>query len=97
MELDAIARVIQERIAAAQITFDQELVIAPGGSRCIYVQGATAEVRQGDVPAACSIHLSPDVLAGLVSGEIDKTEAFFDGRIAVTGDMTVAMKMGEVF
>lgn len=47
-------------------------------------------------PADCTIALSKDDLDGLLAGTLEPMSAFMDGRLAVTGDMNVAMRLSQI-
>ena len=45
----------------------------------------------------CTIVLTLDTLGDMVSGELHPTTAFMSGRITVSGDMGVALKLQRLF
>jgi putative sterol carrier protein len=45
----------------------------------------------------CTITLSVATLGEMMSGELNPTTAFMTGRITVSGDMGVALKLQSVF
>ena len=53
-------------------------------------------VSNDDVPADCTIAITLDNLAALMSGELDPTTGFMMGKFKVSGDMSVALKLQRV-
>ena len=49
-----------------------------------------------DRPAQCTIHISEKNLSKLIAGNLNPMAAFAMGKIKVSGDMTLAMKLGQL-
>ncbi len=54
-------------------------------------------VSESDAEADCVISGSLDTFREMFDGELDPTSAFMTGRIKIDGDMSVAMKLAQVF
>jgi hypothetical protein len=52
---------------------------------------ATFGAKSADVSERASIRLTPEIFEALQRGELDAQEAFFDEKIAVEGDMEIAI------
>ena len=50
----------------------------------------------GDEEADCTIHISRANLVKLMAGDLNPMTAFAFGKIKVSGDMGLAMKLGKV-
>src|SRR5690606_7066428 len=46
--------------------------------------------------ADCTLFASDDDIVGIMTGQLDSTEAFFDGRLKIDGDMGLAMKLNKL-
>ncbi len=46
--------------------------------------------------ADCTVVLDLDVLDDLISGDLDPTAAFMQGKLKIEGDMGIAMKLGSI-
>ena len=57
---------------------------------------ADGQARLADDPVDCTIHISATNLGKLVSGNMNLMTAFAMGKIKVSGDMTVALKLGQM-
>jgi putative sterol carrier protein len=59
---------------------------------------ATPPVRDGEgaPPAKCTIALTLETFDRLRKGDLDGTSAFMQGKLRVTGDMGLAMKLGPI-
>jgi len=53
-------------------------------------------VRAGDDDAEVTLSADADVFQDILSGDLNPTTAFMTGKLAVDGDMGVAMKLGAV-
>jgi len=59
--------------------------------------GADGSVSNADDAADCTIGVSLKDLQGLMSGDLNPMTAFMFGKLKITGDMGVAMKLKELF
>lgn len=92
MSIQAIADQIQAK--AADSGFDRSVKFDTGSDGVIVINGAN--VSTTDAPADCTIKLSLDDLNDLVSGELNPTMAFMQGKLKIEGDMSVAMALSQV-
>jgi putative sterol carrier protein len=70
-----------------------------GADGVIVIDGASTPntVDNANRDTDCTIELGMDTLGELMSGELNPMNAFMTGRIKVTGDMGVALKLQKVF
>ena len=64
------------------------------GEGAIIVDGSGA--RAGDEPADVTLTANVDTFRAILDGGLDPTAAFMSGKLAVDGDMGMAMKLGSV-
>jgi len=57
---------------------------------------ANGQAQLTDAPADCTIQISSANLAKLIQGNLNPMTAFALGKIKVSGDMSVAMKLGQM-
>lgn len=67
-----------------------KFVIAGEGS--LIVDGAG--VRAGDEEADVTITADRETFEGLLSGDVNPTAAFMQGKLAIDGDMGLVMQLG---
>lgn len=53
-------------------------------------------VSNDDADADCTLTMSLETFQKMISGEIDGTTAFMQGKLKVAGDMSVAMRVGPL-
>lgn len=53
-------------------------------------------VRAGDDEADVTLTADADTFQAILEGDMDPTAAFMSGKLAVDGDMGVAMKLGSL-
>ena len=66
---------------------------------CVYVDGTgeSNAVSTDDKDAECTVNVEKDDLQAMLEGELSPMSAFMSGKLGVEGDMSVAMKVGELF
>ncbi|MEI2807896.1 SCP2 sterol-binding domain-containing protein [Albidovulum sp.] len=62
------------------------------GEGALMVDGAG--VRAGDEEADVTITADRDTFEGLLSGDVNPTAAFMQGKLSIDGDMGLAMQLG---
>lgn len=67
-----------------------KFVIAGEGSLIV----DSAGVRAGDEEADVTITADRETFEGLLSGDVNPTAAFMQGKLAIDGDMGLAMQLG---
>ncbi|MBV0913532.1 SCP2 sterol-binding domain-containing protein [Anianabacter salinae] len=92
MTLDEIAgkfqRGLNKRPLGTSVKFDC------GEDGAITVDHDTARVADED--AACTIRISRGNLEKLIAGDLNPMTAFAMGKIKVSGDMSVALKLSQL-
>lgn len=92
MSLEQLTEGVREKVAGGGI--EESVKFDLGGDGVIFVQGS--DVTNADDDADCTIKISAEDLADLLSGELNPTAAFMGGKMQVEGDMSVAMKLGSI-
>jgi putative sterol carrier protein len=94
MDLNAVTKVLRERVGSdsglgTTLKFDM------GSEGIVLIDGTSTPntVSNDDNDAACTIGLTLDTLGRLVLRELEPTTAFMMGKIKVSGDMSVAMRL----
>ncbi len=89
--LSAALSKLQEKLGDGGI--DGTLNIAIEGEGTIHVNESGAAI--GDDEADCTLSADPETLIGMLSGEVNPTSAFMTGKLAVDGDMGIAMQLSS--
>jgi len=92
MSLNDIAEGLSR--ALAQKPLDASLKFDCGEEGMILLSGA--EARLADEPADCTIKISEKNLRKLLAGELNPMTAFALGKIKVSGDVSIAMKLNQL-
>lgn len=92
MDIETIAAKIGERVAASG--FDRSVKFDLKGAGVIVVDGTSVSTSDGE--ADCTITMSLDDFMDLVSGDLNPTAAFMQGKLKIAGDMSVAMSLSQI-
>ncbi|WP_434054479.1 MAG: SCP2 sterol-binding domain-containing protein [Roseibium sp.] len=92
MSLEQLTEGVRGKVASGGI--EESVKFDLGDDGVIFLQGS--DVSNDNAEADCTIKISADDLADLLSGELDPTGAFMGGKMQVEGDMSVAMKLGSI-
>jgi len=97
MSIEAAADAIRSKVGddsglGATVKFDC------GKDGVVFVDAVSSPntVTNENQDADCTIGLELDALNDLISGDLDPTAAFMQGKLKVEGDMSVAMKLSSV-
>jgi putative sterol carrier protein len=85
---------ITERLRAAltdQPGLEKSLKVDFKGEGFIHVDGRT--VTNDDGPADCTVVVAREDLLAMARGQLDPMGAMLRGRLRITGDMSVAMRL----
>ncbi|MEK8034020.1 SCP2 sterol-binding domain-containing protein [Ideonella sp. DXS29W] len=94
MDLNAVTKSLRERVGSdsglgTTLKFDM------GSEGVVMIDGASTPnaVTNDDGEAACTIGLTLDTLSRMILRELEPTTAFMMGKLKVSGDMSVAMRL----
>ena len=97
MSLQEVTEQVRSRVGdesglGAKVKFDF------GDDGVLFIDGASTpnQVTNEDAEADTTVTMSLDDFKEMAKGELDPTAAFMMGKIKVSGDMTVAMKLSQV-
>lgn len=97
MSLESATQAVTAKVGAdsglgATVKFDF------GDEGLIFFDGKSSPnaISNDDAEADCTIGMTLEDFEKMLEGEIDPTTAFMMGKLKVSGDMTVAMKLGQV-
>lgn len=97
MSLDDVTSKLQSRIGDAS-GLDATVKFDFGDDGFLYIDGTSQpyQVSNEDKEADTTITMTLDDFKEMAAGDLDPTTAFMMGKIKVSGDMTVAMKLSSV-
>ena len=97
MNLEACTEAIRSKVGndsglGATLKFDC------GADGVIYIDGKSTPnaVSNNSGDAQCTVGISLEDLNAMLSGELEPTTGFMMGKLKVTGDMSVAMRLQRV-
>lgn len=90
--LDGAVAALNTRIGDAGLDGTAKFVITDEGAILIDASGA----RIGDEEAEVTLTASADTFRALLDGDLNPTAAFMSGKLAIDGDMGLALKLGGV-
>ncbi len=82
------------RALEGQPGLERTLKLDLRGDGFVFIDGA--EVSNEDRPADCTVSVSADDLAALANGLLDPMNALMRGRMRVSGDMSVAVRLQPI-
>ena len=92
MTLTEIAATLQKGLDRKPL--DNSIKFDCGDDGAITLDGGTAHLADRD--ADCTIRISEPNLAKLIAGKLNPMTAFAMGKIKVSGDMSVALKLSQL-
>ena len=97
MTLDECTQAIRAKVGAdsglaATLKFD----CGVDGTITIDGRSAPNTVDNSDGETDCTVGITLDNLTALLTGELEPTTGFMAGKLKVTGDMSVAMRLQRV-
>ena len=101
MNLDACTQAIRSTVGADS-GLDATLKFDCGDDGCIFIDGkstpnAVSNATSNDSREAdCTVAITLDNLNAMLSGELDPVTGFMGGKLKVSGDMSIAMKLQRV-
>jgi putative sterol carrier protein len=90
--VDAAVKALGARLGDTGLDGSVRFVI--DGEGTIRIEGSEVTADEGD--ADCTVTSDADTFRALLDGELDPTAAFMSGRLAIEGDMGLAMKLGSL-
>ena len=90
--LDQAVAALTEKLGGADIGGSVKFQIEGEGAVLIDAAG----VRVSDDPADVTLKADADTFQGIMAGTENPTSAFMTGKLAVDGDMGMAMKLASV-
>lgn len=68
------------------------------GTWQVSVSDGECSIAGGDAAdASVTLSMSPETLAGVMSGEVDGMQAFMTGSIKASGDIMLATRLNDIF
>lgn len=97
MDMPTITETLRAKVGDAS-GLNATLKFDCGDDGVVYIDGRSTPntVDNTDRDADCTIAITRDNLAALVSGELEPTTGFMMGKFKVSGDMSVALKLQRV-
>lgn len=67
-----------------------------GGTWVVDLTKDSPEVREEDTDAQCTVTISSEDFMAMMQGKLDGQMAFMTGKLKIAGDMSLAMKLGNI-
>ena len=97
MDLQACTDAIRAKVGEDS-SLNATLKFDCGDSGVVYVDGLAKPntVSNENVDAICTVTLALEELSAMLSGELNAVSGFMAGKLKVSGDMSVAMRLQNV-
>jgi len=66
------------------------------GAGCVIIQGADVRPSDEAEPADVTMRATSEVFQDILAGRLNPAMAFMSGKLKLEGDMSAAMRLGEV-
>ncbi|HYA66676.1 MAG TPA: SCP2 sterol-binding domain-containing protein [Burkholderiaceae bacterium] len=98
MDLNACTESLRTKVGDSS-GLDATLKFDCGADGVIYIDGKSVpnSVTNANRDADCTISMTLENLTAMLSGELQPTVAFMTGKLTVSGDMSVALKLQRIF
>ncbi|GAK45711.1 conserved protein [Tepidicaulis marinus] len=89
---------LEAAFAAEGGTIGARLKFDYGADGCVFIDGTSAppKVHTRNEAADCTVVLSPDDHWRMLNMELDQTQAFRQGKLKISGDPIVPLRLGPV-
>ncbi|MFI5284256.1 MAG: SCP2 sterol-binding domain-containing protein [Candidatus Dormibacterales bacterium] len=90
---------VAEKAGATKATIAFDLSGDQGGKWWVKIHDGVAESGKGDAPEVANLTLTADSgdWVKIMTGQLDGTAAFMQGKLKIKGDMGLAIKMQSLF
>ena len=97
MDLQACTQALRAKVGDSS-GLNATLKFDCGADGVAYIDGKSTPntVSNDDVEADCTVGITLENLAALLTGELEPATGFMMGKFKVSGDMSVAMKLQRV-
>lgn len=97
MDLQACTEAIRTKVGA-QSNLNATLKFDCGSDGVVYVDALAAPntVSNENLEAGCTVNMSLADLSAMLAGELNPVNGFMEGKLKVSGDMSVAMRLQNV-
>lgn len=96
MTLQELTEQIRNKVTHADNIDATVKLVTDQGVVHIDATQSPAVVSNDDKPADCDLHVSVDNLVKMGTGDLNPMMAVMTGKLKIKGDMSIAMKMGQV-
>ncbi len=90
--INAAVEALTEKLGDSGFDDSVRFEITGEGSVIIDADG----VRAGEGDADCTLRADAETFEAMMDGSLNPTSAFMSGRLAIEGDMGIAMKLGAI-
>ena len=97
MSLEDLTNTIKEKVGE-DAGLDASIKFDCGDDGVIVIDGTVSPnvVTNEDIDAQCTVGVALDDLKAMMAGDLDPMAAFSLGKLRIDGDMSVAMKLGNL-
>lgn len=95
MDLAEVTQRVQTALAGGG--FDKKVKFDFGSTGKLFIDGPASQVSNEDGAADATVVVDFEDFKSIAQGALDPMMAFMSGKLKVTGDMAVAMKLQTLF
>jgi len=88
--------IVKERAEGKDLSVLGGSVKFIAGDNIVFIDGVSGEISSVDSEATCTVTTDTETMQAIMSGSSSPQAAFMTGKLKVSGDMSIALKVQSI-